>query len=268
MLSSRPWSHIPMTSGSSSCTSNPSGVNLAPLLLRSAPQSYYVGLWDWTRGNGTVIFDYEARPVGQLPIGLDPLPFEREPLTWMTTLYRKDWLAAARALVSTPASGGARTQQQQAPGVRRSMVEYPSLNASAGSGLGPQTIGGDSGSGGSGTSTSRLPPADSGAGAGASRDAGGSSITAAAASSGGSNPRATTPASAAAEAPAEPRTWEELLTLAAAVEGRDMDGDGQPDHGLCLDLARGADRDGGGRGAAAECGGCAREGGCRLTTHH
>eukprot|EP00198_Chlamydomonas_reinhardtii_P009142 XP_001698479.1 predicted protein [Chlamydomonas reinhardtii] len=101
-------------------------------------QSYYVGLWDWTRGNGTVIFDYEARPVGQLPIGLDPLPFEREPLTWMTTLYRKDWLAAARALVSTPASGGARTQQQQAP-----------------------------------------------------------------------------------------------------VEGRDMDGDGQPDHGLCLDLARG-----------------------------
>ncbi|KAG2490769.1 hypothetical protein HYH03_010919 [Edaphochlamys debaryana] len=35
-----------------------------------------------------------------------------------------------------------------------------------------------------------------------------------------------------------PDTWEELLALAAAVEGRDLDGDGQPDHGLCLDTTR------------------------------
>ncbi|KAG2490770.1 hypothetical protein HYH03_010920 [Edaphochlamys debaryana] len=40
---------------------------------------------------------------------------------------------------------------------------------------------------------------------------------------------------AAAQAPA---TWEELLALAAAVEGRDLDGDGQADHGLCLDTHR------------------------------
>ncbi|KAG2482347.1 hypothetical protein HYH03_018717 [Edaphochlamys debaryana] len=40
---------------------------------------------------------------------------------------------------------------------------------------------------------------------------------------------------AAAQAPA---TWEELLALAAAVEGRDLDGDGQPEHGLCLDTMR------------------------------
>ncbi|KAG2428781.1 hypothetical protein HXX76_011481 [Chlamydomonas incerta] len=160
-------------------------------------QSYYIGLWDWTRGNGTVIYDYEARPVGQLPAGIDPLPFEREPLTWMVALYRKDWLAAARALAAAaavaPGSGGSGGAQQQA--------QQPGT-----------------------------------AGAGAAAGGTNGSDTAAAAAAGGGSPEAMT---AAAPSLAEPRTWDELLALAAAVEGRDMDGDGHPDHGLCLDLARG-----------------------------
>ncbi|KAG2428782.1 hypothetical protein HXX76_011482 [Chlamydomonas incerta] len=203
-------------------------------------QSYYIGLWDWTRGNGTVIYDYEARPVGQLPAGIDPLPFEREPLTWMVTLYRKDWVAAARALAAAaaaaPGSGGsggaqqqAQAQQQGTSGGRRSAQEVSSSNALANSGSNP--IGSSSGS--SGTSS---PPPVAGGGTGAAADGTNGSNTAAAAAAGGGSSDAVT---AAAPSLAEPRTWDELLALAAAVEGRDMDGDGHPDHGLCLDLARG-----------------------------
>lgn len=36
-----------------------------------------------------------------------------------------------------------------------------------------------------------------------------------------------------------PGTWQDLVSLAGAVEGRDLDGDGTLDHGLCLDLAQG-----------------------------
>ncbi|KAG2492922.1 hypothetical protein HYH03_008835 [Edaphochlamys debaryana] len=43
----------------------------------------------------------------------------------------------------------------------------------------------------------------------------------------------------AADAPLLPATWEALAAMAAAAEGRDLDGDGTPDHGLCLDVRPG-----------------------------
>lgn len=37
-----------------------------------------------------------------------------------------------------------------------------------------------------------------------------------------------------------PRTWYELLELARAAHGADLNGDGVPDYGICMERRKGA----------------------------